>query len=81
MVQYKFKKNKTDNPYSKKSGYPISAEERIKEVMATFELEGMPLSKADIQALKDLEEGKVTPEEARRNLLKEIESHKSVISV
>lgn len=49
--------------------YPISSEERIREVMATFQLEGMPLSEQNIQELRDIEMGKTTTEELRQKTI------------
>jgi addiction module RelB/DinJ family antitoxin len=37
------------------SAYPISSNERIREVVATFELENMPLAEEDIKDLRDIE--------------------------
>lgn len=60
-------------PFPIRTGaYPISANERIREVVATFELENMPLSEQDLQDLYDFELGKVTTEELRQRTLKEI---------
>lgn len=52
--------------------YPITASERIEEIMATFELEGMPLTPKDVQELIDVELGKTTTEELRKKALEEI---------
>lgn len=52
--------------------YPISANERIKEVKATFALENMPLSDQDIKELQDYELGLITTEELRQKTLAEI---------
>ena len=67
-------------PFPIRTGaYPISANERIREVVATFELEGMPLSDQEIQNLRDVELGKTTTEELRQQILKEIkERNKNV---
>ena len=66
-------------PFPIRTGaYPISANERIREVVATFELENMPLSKQDIQDLCDFELGKVTTEELRQRILREIEEEKRI---
>ncbi len=54
--------------------YPISANERIEEVKATFALEDMELDEQDIKALQDIELGKTTTEEVRQHILKKIES-------
>lgn len=53
----------------KKKTYPISSEQRIREVIATFELEGMPLSEQDIQELRDIESGKITGDELRQKMM------------
>lgn len=52
--------------------YPISANERIREVVATFELENMPLSEQDVRDLRDFELTKTTTEKIRQRILKEI---------
>lgn len=54
------------------SAYPITASERIEEIMATYELEGMPLSPQNVQDLIDIELTKTTTEEVRQRILKEI---------
>ena len=60
-------------PFPIRTGaYPISSNERIREVVATFELEGMKLSEEDIQELRDFELAKVTTEELRKKTLAEI---------
>ena len=60
-------------PFPIRTGaYPISANERIQEVAATFELENMPLSNEDIQELRDYELAKVTAEELRQKTIAEI---------
>lgn len=60
-------------PFQVRSGaYPLSANERIREVVATFALENMPLSEQDMQELRDIELGKTTTEEVRQRVLKEI---------
>ena len=54
-------------PFSIRSGaYPISANERIREVAATFELENMPLDEQDLQELRDYELARVTLDELRQ---------------
>lgn len=60
-------------PFPTRTGaYPITAEERIEEIKATFALEDMPLTEENIQELRDIEAGKTTTEEARRRILAEI---------
>ena len=60
-------------PFPIRSGaYPISANERIREVVATFELENMPLSEQNIQDLRDIELAKTSTDEVRKRMLKEI---------
>ncbi|MBQ8156745.1 type II toxin-antitoxin system RelB/DinJ family antitoxin [Candidatus Saccharibacteria bacterium] len=60
-------------PFPIRSGaYPISSNERIREVVATFALEGMELSEQNIKDLRDLELAKTSPEEVRNRILKEI---------
>ena len=60
-------------PFSIRSGaYPISANERIREVAATFELESMPLDEQDLQELRDYELARVTLDELRQRTLKKI---------
>lgn len=60
-------------PFSIRSGaYPISANERIREVAATFELENMPLDEQDLQELRDYELARVTLDELRQRTLKKI---------
>ena len=49
--------------------YPLSAAERIHEIAANFELEGMPLTKQDIQSLWDVENGKITAEKLRQKII------------
>ena len=65
-------------PFPIRSGaYPISANERIREVVATFELEGMPLDEQNMQDLYDIELARTTTEEVRQRILREIkERHK-----
>ena len=52
--------------------YPISANERIEEIKATFALEGMPLSEQNITDLQDIELARTTTEEVRQRILSEI---------
>lgn len=60
-------------PFPIRTGaYPISANERIREIVATFELENMPLTDQNIQDLRDYELAKVSTEEIRQRILKEI---------
>ncbi|MDO5480292.1 MAG: type II toxin-antitoxin system RelB/DinJ family antitoxin [Candidatus Saccharibacteria bacterium] len=60
-------------PFQVRTGaYPITANERIEEIKATFALEGMPLSEQNIQDLIDIELAKTTTEEVRQRILKEI---------
>lgn len=49
--------------------YPISAAERIDEIKATFELEGMPLDDEDMKDLQDIELAKTTTEAVRQKYL------------
>ena len=60
-------------PFPIRTGaYPYTSAERIAEVAATFELEGMPLSEQDLQELKDIELAKTSTEELRKKTLEEI---------
>jgi len=60
-------------PFPIRSGaYPISSNERIREVVATFELENMPLSEQNIKDLRDYELALTTTDEIRKRILKEI---------
>ncbi len=52
--------------------YPITAEERIEEIKATFAIEGMPLTEQNIKDLEDIEAGRTTTEEVRQRLLEDI---------
>ena len=52
--------------------YPISANERIEEIAATFALEDMPLSDEDIKELQEIELARTTTEELRQKTLAEI---------
>lgn len=59
-------------PFPIRSGaYPISSNERIREVVATFELEGMKMDERDIQELRDIELARTSTEELRQKLLRE----------
>ena len=59
-------------PFSIRSGaYPISANERIREVVATFELENMPLDERDLQELREFELAKTTTDELRKKTIAE----------
>lgn len=53
-------------------GYPISANEVIDEVAATFALEDMPLTEKNIQDLRDIELGLKSTEQVRQELLADI---------
>ena len=60
-------------PFPIRTGaYPISSNERIREVVATFELEGINLDEQNIQDLRDIELAKTSTEEVRNRILKEI---------
>jgi addiction module RelB/DinJ family antitoxin len=60
-------------PFPIRSGaYPISANERIREVVATFELENMPLSEQNIQDLRDIEVAKTSTDIVRERILADI---------
>lgn len=60
-------------PFQVRTGaYPITANERIEEIKATFALEGMPLTPEDEQELIDVELARTTTEELRKKALKEI---------
>ena len=60
-------------PFQVRTGaYPITANERIEEIKATFALEGMPLTPEDEQELIDVELARTTTEELREKALKEI---------
>lgn len=54
------------------SGYPISANEVIDEVAATFALEDMPLDEKDIQNLRDIELGLKSPGQVRQEIIADI---------
>lgn len=47
------------------NAYPISSNERLREVVATFELENMPLTEQDTKDLRNIELGRTTIEELR----------------
>ena len=60
-------------PFPIRTGaYPISANERIREVVANFELEGIPLTEQNLQDLYDIELAKTTTNAVRKRILKEI---------
>lgn len=60
-------------PFQIRSGaYPISSNERIREVVATFELENMPLSEQNMKDLRDYELALTTTDKIRKRILKEI---------
>lgn len=60
-------------PFPIRSGaYPISANERIREIVATFELENMPLSEQNIQDLRDIEVAKTSTDIVRKRILADI---------
>lgn len=62
-------------PFSIRSdAYPISANERIEEVKATFALEGMTLDEQDIKELQDYELARVTTEELRQKTITELKA-------
>ena len=65
-------------PFPIRTGaYPISANERIREVVANFELEGMPLTDQNLQDLRDIELARTTTKVVRERILSEIkERHK-----
>lgn len=65
-------------PFPIRTGaYPISANERIREVVANFELEGMPLTEQNLQDLRDIELARTTTKAVRERILSEIkERHK-----
>ena len=52
--------------------YPITANERIEEVKATFTLEGMELSDEDIRELQEYELARTTTEELRQKTINEL---------
>lgn len=54
------------------NGYPISANEVIDEVAATFALEDMPLTDENIQNLRDIELGLKSTEQVRQEILADI---------
>lgn len=61
-------------PFPIRTGaYPISSNERIREIIATFELENMPLSAQNLQDLRDYELARTTTENIRKRILSEIE--------
>lgn len=59
--------------YIRTGAYPFTDNERIEEVAATFDIEGMPLSERNIQELRDVEFGKTTTQELREKYMKELE--------
>lgn len=60
-------------PFQIRTGaYPISTAERIEEVAATFALEDMPLSREDIQELRDIELAKTSTTEMRKKTIAEL---------
>ena len=64
-------------PFPIRTGaYPISANERIREVVANFELEGMPLTKQNLQDLYDVELAKTTTDAVRKRILKELKERR-----
>lgn len=65
-------------PFPIRTGaYPISANERIREVVANFELEGMSLTEQNLQDLRDIELARTTTKAVRERILSEIkERHK-----
>ena len=54
------------------NGYPISSNEVIDEVAATFALEDMPLDEKDIQNLRDIELGIKSPDQVRKEIIADI---------
>ena len=58
-----------DNIEFRTKPYPLTAEARIPEIVATFALENMPLTEQDIQELWDIENGKTTTEEVHHKLI------------
>lgn len=54
------------------SSYPLTANEVIDEIKATFEMEDMPLSDQNIKDLQDIELAKVSTEEVRQKILADI---------
>ena len=52
--------------------YPITANERIEEVEATFALEGVPLSDEDMKELQEFELAKTTTEKLRKKTIAEL---------
>ena len=54
------------------SAYPISANERIEEVKATFALEDMPLTDEDIEELQEIELAKTSTEILRKKTIAEL---------
>ncbi|MBQ6375716.1 type II toxin-antitoxin system RelB/DinJ family antitoxin [Candidatus Saccharibacteria bacterium] len=65
-------------PFNVRTGaYPITANERLREIEATFALEGMELSEENIQDLVDIELARTTTDAVRKRILAEIkEQHK-----
>lgn len=65
-------------PFPIRTGaFPISANERIREVVANFELEGMSLTEQNLQDLRDIELARTTTKAVRERILSEIkERHK-----
>ena len=64
-------------PFQVRSGaYPLSANERIREITATFALENTPLTEQDIQELRDIELAKVSTEELRQKTIAELKQRK-----
>ena len=64
-------------PFPIRTGaYPISANERIREIVATFELENMPLSDQNIKDLQDIELARNTTDAVRKRIISEIKEGK-----
>ena len=64
-------------PFPIRSGaYPISSNERIREIVATFELEGMSLDEEDMQDLYDIELARTNTEELRQKTLAKYKERK-----
>jgi len=46
--------------------------EAIREIDTTLKMEGMPLSSDDLDILKEIKSGKITTDEARQKILREV---------
>lgn len=60
-------------PFSVKvSSVAYTSAEEIREIDATLRMEGMSLTSADIDMLKNIKSGNLTTDEARQKILSEV---------